>query len=215
MKHKKTAILGLSLAAALLVAVLLIVSSCLLSPRQTLRAVLPPYDTMNSLQQMAREKHHHGQRRFINPFQTEKRDFCDLLRWKLASPNKFRDQLKNQEKIPVRVDWRAVQNHKGLSITFVKHAWVLIKDKDRVFMVDPILGKPVAFVKDFSPLGFGPEQIPTPDAVLITHGHFDHFQRAHPFPVRRDIGLHHSFGVRGPGGGPGPGPGPSHGPGLV
>jgi len=84
---------------------------------------------------------------------------------------------KNEQVSPVHVDWPAVRNHKGLSITLLKHAGILIKDDPQYLLIDPIFGRLSHFLPDFSPFAFPLREIPRPDHVLITHGHLDHLSR--------------------------------------
>jgi N-acyl-phosphatidylethanolamine-hydrolysing phospholipase D len=129
-----------------------------------------------TLRQMAGQKLHHGENgRFLNPLgEMRRRRMTQVLYWKLFHRNKFRDHLSEQTVTPVAVDWSAVSAHKGLSVTFVKHASVMIKDDDRYLLVDPVFSEIFWFIKDFTPLDFDLSEMPQPDHILITHGHYDH-----------------------------------------
>ena len=50
----------------------------------------------------------------------------------------------------------------------------MIKDVDRYIIVDPVFSEIFWFIKDFSPLSFDLREIPRPQHILITHGHYDH-----------------------------------------
>lgn len=85
----------------------------------------------------------------------------------------FAPYYKDERVVPVSIDWESVKNDSGLSITFIKHACIMIKDNDRYILIDPVFfGLP--FVKDFTPLAFDIKEMPAPSLVLITHGHYDH-----------------------------------------
>ncbi|MEW5725428.1 MAG: MBL fold metallo-hydrolase [Thermodesulfobacteriota bacterium] len=128
-----------------------------------------------SLREIARDKLHHAPGGFANPFtQDDSGNFGQVMRWKLFSPNRFKTFYREEEVRPVRVDWEAVRRHQGLSLTFIKHACLMIQDQGRRLLVDPIFGGISRLVKDFSPLDFDPADAPPPDYVLLTHGHFDH-----------------------------------------
>jgi N-acyl-phosphatidylethanolamine-hydrolysing phospholipase D len=130
-----------------------------------------------SLRDMALGKEHHGRDAFINPIGASRKGrFFQLLKWKL-SQNSFRPFLKDQPTRPIAIDWEPVRAHRGVSITFLKHASVLIKDVDRYLLVDPVFSDIYWFIEDFSPLAFNSRQIPVPDHVLITHGHYDHLDK--------------------------------------
>jgi N-acyl-phosphatidylethanolamine-hydrolysing phospholipase D len=128
-----------------------------------------------SLREIALRKEHHGRGRFNNPIGIPRNGrFWKVMSWKLFHRNEFEPFLDDQPVRPVAVDWEPVQRHQGLSVTFLKHACVLIRDVDQYLLVDPVFESIFWFIKDFSPLQFSPQQIPKPDHVLITHGHYDH-----------------------------------------
>ena len=126
------------------------------------------------LRDLALQKVHHGPGRFVNPLGFPRQGrFWQLLKWKL-SPNRFETHLKDQPVSPVSVDWQALRAHQKLSVTFLKHASVLIKDQGHYLLIDPLFGNLPWVGDDFSPLTFDLDQMPAIDDVLITHGHYDH-----------------------------------------
>ncbi len=130
-----------------------------------------------NLRNIALRKEHHGNGVFINPvgfFHKER--FFQLLQWKLGK-NHFARYLKDQPVRKVRVDWEGVRKYQGVSVTFLKHSCIIIKDVDKYIIVDPIFSDINWFFKDFSPLSFTFDKIPAPDHVLITHGHYDHLDK--------------------------------------
>ena len=131
-----------------------------------------------SLRQIALKKYHHGNDRFVNPFSSvDFRSPWQMIRWKLFSENHFK-AFYNQERVnPVSIDWGPVKRSDGLSVTFIKHATVMIKDLNRYILVDPVFFDLSFWFKDFSPLIFGIKEMPAPDHVLITHGHYDHLDK--------------------------------------
>jgi len=143
-----------------------------------------------SLRALALAKAHHGKDRFINPMAVARKNrFWQLLAWKLFSENRFEKALKDQRVLPVSVDWQAVRGHRGVSVTYLKHASVLIKDTDRYFLLDPVFSE-ISFVfpfKDFTPFDFDIARIPRPDAVLISHGHYDHLDLSSLSALGKDI----------------------------
>lgn len=136
----------------------------------------PDFSSM-SLWDIARNKIHHGPERFVNPFSTwdfNQRNFLDLLKWRFFSDNSFKHYYKDEQVIPVTIDWERIKNHNSLSVTYITHATVLIKEENSSIIVDPVLFGMFWPIKDFSPLMFKAEDMPKVDAVLITHGHYDH-----------------------------------------
>jgi len=128
-----------------------------------------------SLRDVARSREHHGPDRFVNPIGlTREGRFWQVMKWKLFSQNRFKKFFNDERVIPVSVDWGKVRSHRGVSVTFLKHASVVINDGGRFIIVDPVFGDIFWFIKNFSPLVFEPGAIPEPRLVLITHGHYDH-----------------------------------------
>ena len=128
-----------------------------------------------SLREIARRRIHHGDGRFKNPFAiTAQGSPWPLIKWKLFSVNQFKSQYVQERVSPVSVDWKAIEDNSGLSVTFLKHAGILIKDLDAHILVDPIFWSVSRLVKDFTPLAFDTKMLPAPKHVLVTHGHYDH-----------------------------------------
>ena len=131
-----------------------------------------------SLREIVQKRLHRGKDRFINPFiDVDFRSPWRLLRWKLFSENRFKTYYDQEKVNPVSVDWDTVKQKKGLSITFINHSSVMIKDLDKYILVDPIFFGLGWLFKDFTPLSFDTEEMPRPDHVLITHGHYDHLDK--------------------------------------
>ena len=130
------------------------------------------------LRDVARRKLHHRAGGFVNPFcRSSYRRFGQLLRWKLFSPNRYKHLYPDEIERPVLVDWPALTHHGGLSVTFLNHASVLIRDPARSLLIDPIFSGLLPFIHDFTPLRFAENIVPRPDEVLITHGHYDHLDK--------------------------------------
>jgi N-acyl-phosphatidylethanolamine-hydrolysing phospholipase D len=134
-----------------------------------------------TLQEIAFNRLHHGtDGRFRNPLGQPRRrgNLGQVLYWKLFEENEFRPYLEEQPLTPVHVDWDRVNKSNGVSVTFIKHASVLIKDGDSHLIVDPVFDDFFWFIKDFSPLAFDLSELPKVDHILITHGHYDHADRS-------------------------------------
>lgn len=136
-----------------------------------------PYRPLNGriLRDMARRKVHHGQGEFLNPFSdVPKGRLGRVLQWKWFSKNHFTPYYADETVRPVSLDRHRILNGGPLEITLIKHAGILIKDKDAFLLVDPVFDGMFWFIKDFSPLSFDPAILPQPKHLLITHGHYDH-----------------------------------------
>jgi L-ascorbate metabolism protein UlaG (beta-lactamase superfamily) len=128
-----------------------------------------------SLREIARRKSHHGDGRFVNPFGFDRSGrLLKVLSWKLFHRNRFEDLLGQQPVAPVSVDWEPLRQPEGLSIIYLKHASLMIQDAGSRILLDPVFASPFWFMRDFTPLNFNPSQMPAPEHVLLTHGHYDH-----------------------------------------
>ena len=127
-----------------------------------------------SLREISRQRLHHGRDRFLDPFSAEPRGgLWRLLRWKLFSGNAFRDQYADEVVRPLDLDWRPFREEGDCSVMFLRHSCLLVRDLETVYLVDPIFFG-LFWLTDFSPIRSGLDDMPRPDHVLITHGHYDH-----------------------------------------
>lgn len=146
-------------------------------------SIKPPtthYRPLNgdNLREMALKKIHHGPDVFINPMGIPRDGrLRQVLSWKLFHKNEYKAYLDTQPLSPVTIDWEPIKAHEGVSVTFVKHATLMIKDLDRYLLIDPVFDDIFWFIKDYTPLAFNRDEMPQPDHVLITHGHYDHLDK--------------------------------------
>ena len=128
-----------------------------------------------TLMEIAERKLHHYNGRFINPIGLGGAVGLPLLiKWRLFSGNEYKQYYDQEPTVEVSVDWRKVATGSTPSVTFVRHATLFIRVGGKNLLVDPVFFNIIGKFDDFSPLAFSPAEMPTPDCVLITHGHFDH-----------------------------------------
>jgi L-ascorbate metabolism protein UlaG (beta-lactamase superfamily) len=131
-----------------------------------------------SLREIALSKKHHGDGQYLNPIGMSRHGrFWQVMSWKLFHKNSFDKHLTEQPVKSVSINWQPIRQHRGLSITFLKHACMMIKDRNHYLMIDPVFSDIFWFIKDFTPLAFDLKQMPKPNQVLITHGHYDHIDK--------------------------------------
>lgn len=130
-----------------------------------------------SMEEIVASRVHHGDGIFLNPFSEtaiHRRSMLELLRWKLLTRNRFAQDYASERVVPVHIDWKTVAAHHSVSVTWISHAGVLIRENGSSVIVDPVLFGLFWPVRDFSPVAFDVREIPSVDAVLVTHGHYDH-----------------------------------------
>ena len=143
----------------------------------------------DNLREIAKRRAHHGPTTYLNPMGIPRDGrFWQVLSWKLFHKNAYATHLDDQPVSPVSIDWEPVKSHQGVSVTFVKHATLMIKDVDRYLLIDPVFDDIFWFIKDYTPLNFKLNDMPRPDHVLITHGHYDHLDK--PSLATLDPGTH-------------------------
>jgi L-ascorbate metabolism protein UlaG (beta-lactamase superfamily) len=142
-----------------------------------------------ALKDIAHQKEHHGPGHYLNPLGPGRQGrFWQVLYWKLLHENRFRRHFKEEPEMPLSIDWGAIQRHNGLSITFLKHASLMINDNGRRLLIDPIFSDIYWFIRDFTPSNDSFKDMPAPHHVLITHGHYDHLDK--PSLSTLDKGTH-------------------------
>src|SRR5437867_4847588 len=120
-------------------------------------------------------KHFDG-KRFFNPDAPQVPGFRDVIRWKLTSrpepsPSFIPDVEPSQP--PPRV------NGNALRVTLVNHSTVLLQQRGSNILTDPIWSERASPLSWIGPRrrrkpGVSFEDLPSIDAVLISHNHYDH-----------------------------------------
>ncbi len=119
--------------------------------------------------------------RFLNPGGTAPRGPADFLRWQLTEPREpWPDAFPSPfppDRPPPRVDGA------GLRVGFVGHATFLIQGAGLNILTDPLWSdraSPFTFLgpRRANPPGIAFDDLPRIDAVLVSHGHYDHLDTA-------------------------------------
>ncbi len=131
-----------------------------------------------NLKEIAEKKMHHGDGVFLNPFNNgQQGGFWRVASWKLFHKNHFKGFYHQERVRRVSIDLESIERDSGLSITFLKHASLWIKDAGVHILVDPLFFEISRLIKDFTPLDFDVADLPRPDHIVITHGHYDHLDK--------------------------------------
>jgi L-ascorbate metabolism protein UlaG (beta-lactamase superfamily) len=120
-------------------------------------------------------KHFDG-KRFYNPGAPQPAGFVDLLRWQLTRrPEPSPDFISDVEQStpPLRVEGSELRT------TLVNHSTVLLQQQGLNILTDPIWSERASPVSWAGPgrrrkPGVAFENLPSIDAVLISHNHYDH-----------------------------------------
>lgn len=121
---------------------------------------------------------HFNGRKFLNLEPPERKGFIDFLRWQLTSRRGHWNKWVDSQFGPVP---QPRVNGKGLRVTFVNHATVLIQTDGLNILTDPIWSErasPVSWAgpKRHRPPGLRFEDLPPIDVVVISHNHYDHLE---------------------------------------
>jgi len=120
----------------------------------------------------------HG--RYRNPGQSASKSFRDVLRWQMTAkrlPWPSHVPLERTARLPARVEAGT------LAATFVNHATFVLQSPSTTVLTDPMWSdraSPVSFAgpKRVHAPGVTLDAIPPVRLVLLSHNHYDHFDRA-------------------------------------
>ncbi|MGS0934068.1 MBL fold metallo-hydrolase [Bacillus velezensis] len=100
--------------------------------------------------------------------------FRDMLKWMKERREKSKDLSENIPKAVTR-DVRDVSvNRTETAITWIGHSSFLIQIQGLNIMTDPVWARRMGFQKRLTEPGYELSELPDIDAVLISHGHYDH-----------------------------------------
>lgn len=145
--------------------------------KPTTHTISPPSNLTDD--QRAYFAAHSTRGRFFNPWGTRVRPggAKDLLKWQLSS-NPWAAEKKREE--PLTALPNALERFEAQAspkVLWMGHASFLVELDGFRALIDPIAGGASIFVPRRAPLPFELADLPHVDAVLITHGHYDHLDR--------------------------------------
>ncbi len=124
--------------------------------------------------ELVRQKRHHTQRGFVNPwFHQEAPALREIVKWKISHLRE-----KERKNIPVvKPDLETLHEHPGPLVCFLGHGTVWIRLHNRSLLFDPVFENIAGVVRRLTPAPVPPEALPPADLVLISHAHRDHLSR--------------------------------------
>lgn len=141
-------------------------------------AAAPAWGQAKEIETLARERAHHTNPGFRNPWMQEERvgSTLRLLEWKISS-NPFRKEKRQRPYFPVtKPDVAAVLNAED-SVTYLGHATLWIRVNGQNILTDPVFGDILYFIDRFAPFPLPPEELPPMQVILISHSHYDHLDK--------------------------------------
>lgn len=130
------------------------------------------------LETLARERVHHTNPGFFNPWLATgpPGNLLRLLTWKFDA-NPYAEEKKNPPVIPFIVPPVEDILKKGDSITYLGHGTLWIRIGGKNILTDPVFGDVWPFLDRKVPFPLPPSLLPPPDAVIISHSHYDHLNK--------------------------------------
>jgi L-ascorbate metabolism protein UlaG (beta-lactamase superfamily) len=124
-------------------------------------------------------------RKFLNPIPTEEAGFGKMIPILREYMNNKAENIPKITLGPFKIDTSIYQTppSNGLRITWVGHSSLLIEIDGIRILTDPVWSQRVSFSQSFGPKRFfqppiALEDLPALDAVIISHDHYDHLDKA-------------------------------------
>ena len=138
-------------------------------------APLTAHGNEMDLETLSRQKVHHRNGRFFNPWLKDDPPggLFRFLKWKFSS-NPYKSDKKTPPRIPqVQASVRQILNQ-GDSLTYLGHATFWIRLGHHNILTDPVFNHVGFFIDRQTPFPIPPKELPIPEVVLISHNHYDH-----------------------------------------
>jgi L-ascorbate metabolism protein UlaG (beta-lactamase superfamily) len=122
---------------------------------------------------------HYQNGKFVNLVPTEMKMSVSTIFSLMKDSFIGKKTRKPNKPIPISLDWEKIKSNKQ-SLTWFGHSTFLLTIDDKKILIDPMFGpspSPVPFIgsKRYSEdLLYLIEELPSIDAVIITHDHYDH-----------------------------------------
>ena len=138
----------------------------------------PARGQAKDIEALARERAHHANPGFRNPWMTEERagETLRLLEWKIST-NPYRKEKRQRPYFPVtKPDVASILKAED-SVTYLGHATLWLRVNGQNILTDPVFGDILYFIDRYAPFPLQPEELPPVQVVLISHSHYDHLDK--------------------------------------
>ncbi|MFB6466928.1 MBL fold metallo-hydrolase [Cytobacillus sp. Hz8] len=113
--------------------------------------------------------------RYQNYDKIENRNtFADMLRWSKERRGKTKDLIKQIPQAEQKEIKKICNNKSDISVTWIGHSSFLIQMAGQNILTDPVWAKRMGVQKRLTEPGIDINELPKIDAVVISHGHYDH-----------------------------------------
>ena len=130
------------------------------------------------------EGSHKKRSKFLNPVPTDMAGFGKMIPILKEYINNKAENVPQKTLGPFKTDTSIFQTppKNGLRITWVGHSSLLIEIDGKIILTDPVWSDRVSFSSWLGPKRFfqpplSLTELPTPDAVIISHDHYDHLDK--------------------------------------
>lgn len=122
--------------------------------------------------------------KFLNPIPTEMPGPGKLIPVLREYINNKAETVPLRQLGPFKTDTSVYKRKpaSGLRITWIGHSSLLIEIDGRTILIDPVWSERASFLESFGPKRFFEAplplaELPEPDAILISHDHYDHLDK--------------------------------------
>lgn len=124
-------------------------------------------------------------KKFLNPVPTDEVGFGKMVPIIREMLNNKAENIPKKTIGPFKTDVTIFKTPPagGLRVTWIGHSSILIEIDGKIILTDPVWGNRVSFSSWFGPKRFFQpplplKELPTPDAVIISHDHYDHLDKS-------------------------------------
>lgn len=130
------------------------------------------------LEQLSRQKAHHCNPGFFNPWMpgNQPGSLWRLLQWWL-SPNPYAGAKRHPPQFSSTQPRVEEIRRRGDSVTYLGHATLWIRIQGQEILTDPVFGEVGPFFPRHISFPLPPDELPSPQVVLISHSHYDHLDK--------------------------------------